>query len=98
MKMENIIELSVREELSYQFQCLTEKLGGVKFLNVVQPCKGILYHIIEADKSIHNQITDYAFMTFIKNPVFQKYYHGTDEFKNISEQYINEREKEILSK
>ncbi len=95
--MENIIELSVKEELAYHFKIKAENIGA-KFLKVVQPCKGILYYIIEADKSIHNQISDLGFMTFIKNPVFQKYYHGTDEFNKIAEQYIYEREKEILPK
>ncbi len=95
--MENIIELSVKEELAYHFKTKAESIGA-KFLNVVQPCKGILYYIIEAEKGIHNEITDFAFMTFIKNPVFQKYYHDTKEFQLIANQYLNERTKEIQTK
>ena len=43
------------------------------------------------EKEKENDITDMAFMTWIKNPVFQKYYHDTRAFKEIAEKYVTER-------
>ncbi len=84
--------LRVRYELSSEFVSKVNAEPGCKVRNVIEilTCK-MLEYWIDCPKEKENQITDYAFMTWIKNPVFQKYYHGTKAFEEIAEQYINER-------
>lgn len=88
----NIICLSVRYQLANNFRSLVEALPNCKVQNVVEisNCK-ILQYIIDCPKEHEGVIVDYAFMTWIKNPVFQKYYGGTKEFDAIAEAYIKER-------
>lgn len=61
--------------------CKIEKV--IELLN----CK-MLEYWINCPKEKEELITDFAFMTWIKNPVFQKYYHGSKSFEKIAEQYI----------
>ncbi len=84
--------LSVKYQLAQRFRSLVELIPECKVVNVVEVsnCK-ILQYIIHCPKEQENLIVDYAFMTWIKNPVFQKYYGGTKEFDQISDDYIKER-------
>ena len=83
--------LRVKYELSNEFiqkvnseGCKIEKV--IELLN----CK-MLEYWINCPKEKEELITDFAFMTWIKNPVFQKYYYGSKAFEDISEKYINDR-------
>lgn len=84
--------VSTEYRLSGNFRQLAEQ-NGCKIKNVIEliNCK-VLQFWIECPKEIENEITDMAFMTWIKNPVFQKYYHGTPEFEKIAADYIKEQE------
>lgn len=84
--------LRVKFELSAEFVSKVNSEEGCKVQNVFEilSCK-MLEYWIDCPKEKENLITDYAFMTWIKNPVFQKYYHGTRAFEEIAENYISER-------
>jgi hypothetical protein len=83
--------LRVKYELSNEF---VQKVNseGCKIEKVIEllNCK-MLEYWINCSKEKEELITNFAFMTWIKNPVFQKYYHGSKAFEDISQQYINER-------
>lgn len=88
--------LSVKYALMNEFLELVrrEELEIKKVVELVN-CE-VLQYWIDCPKEKENLITDYAFMTFIKNPVFQKYYHGTKAFEEIAEKYIKEREEKLV--
>lgn len=83
--------LTVNYLLHSDFRMLVSALKGVSIINVIEikSCELIQYWI-KCPKEHDNLITDYAFQTFIKNPVFQRYYHNSDAFKKIAEKYIDE--------
>ena len=83
--------LRVKYELSNEFVQKVNSVG-CKIEKVIEllNCK-MLEYWINCPKEKEELITDFAFMTWIKNPVFQKYYHGSKAFEDISQQYINER-------
>lgn len=81
----------VKNELSNEF-VQKVKSEGCKIEKVIEILNcNVLEYWINCPKEKESIISDYAFMTWIKNPVFQKYYHGTKAFEKIAEQYINER-------
>jgi len=84
--------LRVKYELSADFVSKVNSEKDCKVQKVIEilNCK-MLEYWIDCPKEKESLITDYAFMTWIKNPVFQKYYHGTRAFEEIAEQYIAER-------
>lgn len=83
--------LTVKYNLAFEFRALVEKTEGCVVKNVIEIKSGeLLQYWIDCPKEKENLITDMAFMTWIKNPVFQKYYHGTKAFDEISEKYISE--------
>lgn len=84
--------LIVKYELSSEFVSKVNSEKDCKVQKVIEilNCK-MLQYWIDCPKEKERLITDYAFMTWIKNPVFQKYYHGTKAFDEIAEQYIAER-------
>ena len=84
--------LRVKYELSAEFVSKVYSESDCKIQKVIEiiTCK-MLEYWIDCPKEKEKLITDYAFMTWIKNPVFQKYYHGTRAFEEIAEQYIAER-------
>ncbi len=84
----------IKFELSYEFKTLVEKEGG-EIKNVCEIKSGeILQYWIICPKEKEGLISDYAFQTWIKNPVFQKYYHVSKEFQKIADKYILDREKQ----
>lgn len=89
------IELGVKYALANEFVSRVAQTDGCKIVNVVELKSGpdgvLIYHV-DCDAGKEDLITDYAFMTWIKNPVFQKYYHGTKAFDKISEDYLKSRE------
>lgn len=86
--------LRVKYELSAEFVSKINSESNCKVQKVIEilNCK-MLEYWIDCPKEKESLITDYAFMTWIKNPVFQKYYHSTRAFEEIAEQYISERYK-----
>lgn len=90
--MKEPLILSVKYELASDFSSKVNSEPGCKTNKVIElvTCK-VLQYWIDCPKEKEDLITDYAFMTWIKNPVFQKYYHESANFKLISEQYIKDR-------
>lgn len=86
--------LRVKYGLSAEFVSKVNSEKDCKVQNVFEilNCK-MLEYWIDCPKEKESLITDYAFMTWIKNPVFQKYYHGSKAFELIAENYIAERNK-----
>lgn len=87
------IAFNVKYELMNEFRRLVEAHPDCKVKNVIEikTCRVIQYWI-DCPKSLEALISDYAFMTWIANPVFQKYYHGTPAFEKIANKYIAENE------
>jgi len=84
--------LTVKYALSFEFRELVEQMQDCKIKNVIEIKSGeLLQYWIECPKEKENEITDMAFMTWIKNPVFQKYYHDTRAFQKIAEKYVSEQ-------
>jgi hypothetical protein len=84
--------LTVKYALAFDFRALVEQMQDCKIKNVIEIKSGeLLQYWIDCPKEKENDITDMAFMTWIKNPVFQKYYHDTRAFKEIAEKYVTER-------
>ena len=83
--------LTVKYHLAFEFRKLVERIKDCNINNVIEIKSGeLLQYWIECPKEKENEITDMAFMTWIKNPVFQKYYNDTIEFQEIAENYISE--------
>ena len=84
--------LTVKYALAFEFRALVEQMQDCKIKNVIEikSCE-LLQYWIECPKEKENEITDMAFMTWIKNPVFQKYYHETRSFQEIAEKYVSEQ-------
>lgn len=84
--------LTVKYALAFEFRALVERMQDCKIKNVIEikSCE-LLQYWIECPKEKENEITDMAFMTWIKNPVFQKYYHDTRAFQEIAEKYVSEQ-------
>ena len=81
--------LTVKYALAFEFRALVEKMQDCKIKNVIEIKSGeLLQYWIECPKEKENDITDMAFMTWIKNPVFQKYYHDTRAFQEIADKYV----------
>lgn len=84
--------LTVKYALAFEFRALVERIADCKVKNVIEIKSGeLLQYCIECPKEKENEITDMAFMTWIKNPVFQKYYHDTRAFQEIADKYVSER-------
>jgi len=77
---------TVNYDLAFRFREMVEELTDCKVNKVVElkTCELLMY-VIECPKDREELIFDMAFMTFIKNPEFQKYYKDTKEFKTIAE-------------
>lgn len=90
--------LRVNYDLSTEFVSKV-KSEGCKIEKVIEiiNCK-LLEYWIDCPKEKENIISDYAFMTFIKNPVFQMHYSGTKAFESLAEKYIQEREEKDHNK
>jgi len=72
-------EIGVRLALMNEFR---EKaiFEGCKVVNVIELIRNaVILFILEIPDGKEELITDFAFMTFIKNPKFQKYYELTDK-------------------
>lgn len=88
------IELGVKYALASEFMAKVAAEEHCRIVNVIELKSGpdgILIYWVDCQMHKHDLITEYAFMTWIKNPVFQKYYHGTKAFEKIAEEYIRER-------
>ncbi len=73
--MDAPLELYVNYELSTKFRALVERMENCKIFKVVEikSCKVLLY-IIFCPEDKASEITEMAFMTWVKNPEYQKYY------------------------
>jgi hypothetical protein len=64
-------------------------VAGCHIVNQIELRSGadgtIMFHI-ECHPKDEAYLADLGFMTYIRNPKFQKYYSDTDEFKNIASQ------------
>jgi hypothetical protein len=85
------LQLMVKYELSWEFRSLVESMQDCRIVKVIEykTCE-LLQYWIDCPDSVSEKIVDMAFMTFIKNPEFQKYYRETNAFKLIAEQYLKE--------
>lgn len=84
--------LTVTFNLSFEFKQLVDNEKDCEVIKVIEIRSGeYIQYWINCPKEKEKLITDYAFMTYIKNPVFQKYYVGTKAFDKIAEKYISER-------
>jgi hypothetical protein len=74
----------VKYQLHLDFRSLVEQLPGCKVVKVIEikTCE-LLQYWIECPKEAEQQINDMAFMTFIKNPEFQKYYKDSTAFQKL---------------
>ena len=77
-------------DLMYAFRENIDALPNCKVVNVIAVNPMLMIYIIEAAPSMEEKIQDYAFMTWIKNPLFQKYYKDYEAYKKIAEAYLIE--------
>lgn len=83
------LALRTNYALSSDFIILVEQIDGCSIKNVIEIISNeLLEYWIECPKEKEDLITEMAFMTFIKNTKFQKYYQNTKAFKKIDR--INE--------
>jgi len=83
--------LPTKYALSFKFRELVERNRDCKVINVIETkCMEVLTYIITCPDEKRELISDMAFMTWIKNPKFQKYFEETAEFKIIAAQYLAE--------
>lgn len=82
------LQLLVKYELMNEFALLVGSDRECKITKVIEvlTCKVIQYWI-ECPKEKEELIRDYAFMTWIRNPKFQKHYLETKAFIEIGKQY-----------
>lgn len=84
----------VNYALVYEFRNLVEQDRRCKVINVTEVVsEKVSYVEIRYPKEKGALISDYAFMTWISNPVFQRYYHESKVYQMIAEKYINEQVK-----
>lgn len=83
--------LRVKFELMNEFALKVGAEEDCKVVKVIEllTCKMIEYWI-ECPVEKDEKITEWAFMTWIKNPKFQKYYSDSENFKKIAEAYLIE--------
>lgn len=83
------VEVFINYELSVDCRRLIEALPDCSIVKVVEiiSCK-VLAFWVNCPKELEKEVSDIAFMTFIKNPVFQRRYQGTKAFDVIAERYI----------
>jgi len=74
----------VKYKLHLDFRSLVEQLPGCKVVKVIEikTCE-LLQYWFDCPKGAEQQINDMAFMTFIKNPEFQKYYKDSTAFQKL---------------
>ena len=84
--------LAVRFGLHNEFRRLVSACEGCKVINVIEllTCK-MLEYWVECPEEKKELITEFAFMTWIKNPEFQKHYLNDPSFIKISEQWKKEK-------
>jgi hypothetical protein len=84
--------LTVKYALANDFRSMVENIANCKVQNVIEIKSGeLLQYWIDCPKEKENEISDMAFMTWIRNPIFQKYYHNTKAFQEIAKEYVAER-------
>lgn len=82
--------VNVRYELSSDFLDKVTGETGCKIANVVELISNtMLQYWVDCPKEKEEIIVEYGFMTWIRNPVFQKYYKASEAFKKIAEEYNN---------
>jgi len=88
------LELAVKYYLHSAFRAKAESIAGVKVVNVVEmkTCE-VMTYILECLEEHKENVCDLAFMTWITNPIFQKYYHGCEPYEKAKEAYLKERER-----
>lgn len=87
----NTLHLFVNYALSSDFvnKVNSEGFGYIKNVFEIISCE-LLQYWIECPQCKVEIITEYAFMTFIRNPKFQKHYADSSNYKPIGEQYNQE--------
>jgi hypothetical protein len=87
-------QYSVRYQLAGDFTQAIKKIPH-RIAYAGQFGADLMYYEIEADNDSHNIIADYAFMTNVANPVFQKYYHDSPAYKIIAKEYVDSRQENM---
>lgn len=71
------IEVMVRNDRAAEFRDKLSLESDCKIINLREWISGeLLQYIIQCPIEKESYITELAFMTFIQNPKFQKYYHA----------------------
>jgi hypothetical protein len=84
------IELFVNSKLYSDFKSLVNQIEGCNVSNSLEMSIDLLQVIIECPIEHQEKVQELAFMTWIKNPEFQKYYQDSKAFKEIAKEYIAE--------
>lgn len=83
------LSLSVKYALSNDFRSLAESIEGVVVTNVVElKANEVLHYTLLCPHDKQNEVTELGFMTWIRNPVFQKFYSGCSAFAPIAEEFL----------
>ena len=84
------IELIVNYALHLEFRTKVQALPNCRVLRVVEiKSNELILYWIEAPDVLAEHIVELAFMTFIKNPEFQKHYSGYRAFERIADEWKN---------
>jgi hypothetical protein len=82
------LELWINFKLADEFRWLVKADKDCKIINELEVIRDeCLIFIIECPDEKKESLIEYAFMTHIKNPDFQKYYKESDAYKEIAEEY-----------
>jgi len=82
------LTLHVNYKLHLEFRALVEQQPGCRVTKVVElKCCELLHYWIDCPPEKEDDITHMAFMTWIRNPLFQECYSDTKAFQPIAEQY-----------
>jgi hypothetical protein len=84
------IELIVNYALHLEFRTKVQALPNCRVLRIFEiKCNELILYWIEAPDKLDDYIVKLAFMTFIKNPEFQKHYSECSAFKRIADEWKN---------
>jgi hypothetical protein len=82
--MREPLGLFVYSPLAFAFRGLVERMAECKIKHIIELKSGqLLQYWIECPANKEDEIKEMAFMTWIKNPVYQKYYQDTSAFKEL---------------
>jgi len=79
---------NIKYDLAADFRNLISNIEGCEIVKVIElESDFLLQYWIKSKEEDVEKISDMAFMTWIKNPEFQKYYQNSEAFQKIAEDY-----------